>query len=389
MSTTTSTLSDRDLLKRLIAFDSVSARGDVEIANFVADYLDQAGCRVIRHEYAGGARVNLIAARGPQQPGGLGLSGHLDVVPAEEPDWDSDPFTLTERDGRLVARGAADMKGFVALAINRLAHAGDDLAAPLTLILTADEEIGTVGAQRLAADWRPEWPRPAGVIIGEPTELRVVRMHKGHLKARITLRGKPAHSGYPHLGDNAIVKASRVLSALTGLVESLKTERAESSAHFPECPYPALNIGMIQGGAAVNIVPERCVIDVGMRVLPGQRSTDAIDRLRETTLGAMSGDPQSVEFQVTNDSPPLLCPADDPLHKLLCELIGQRDTVGVSYASDAGPLAAIGIPSVLFGPGSIEVAHRANESIEIAQVEKAATVLDTVIAHMCRAGARS
>ncbi|MCA9244176.1 MAG: acetylornithine deacetylase [Phycisphaerales bacterium] len=388
MASTTNMLSDRELLRRLIAFNSVSARGDVEIANFVADYLDAAGCRVIRHEYADGARVNLIAARGPDAPGGLGLSGHLDVVPAEEPDWNSDPFTLTERGDRLVARGSADMKGFVALAINRIANAPDDLAKPLTLILTADEEIGTVGAQRVAADWRPEWPRPASVIIGEPTQLRVVRMHKGHLKTRITLRGKPAHSGYPHLGDNAIVKAGRVLHALTELVEELKAERAESSSHFPECPYPALNIGLIRGGAAVNIVPETCVIDVGMRVLPGQRSTDAIERIRAAVTKAMSNDPGALKFEVTNDSPPLLCPEDNDLHKLLCQITGQRETVGVSYASDAGPLAAIGIPCVLYGPGNIEDAHRANESIEIAQLEQAGSVVDQAIAAMCMNGDR-
>lgn len=380
----TALLADRDLLSRLVAFDSVSSRPNAPIADFLADYLADAGCRIWRDADERGEKVNLLIRRGPDGPGGLLLSGHVDVVPADEPDWTSDPFRLTERGGRLYGRGAADMKGFVALAVNTLAEL--DAAAlrrPLALLLTCDEEVGCLGAQRFAARWDSEIPLPPDVLVGEPTLLRVVSMHKGHLKARITVTGKPAHSGYPHLGINAIERAVPVLANLTALRQELEAVRTPTSVYFAECPHPALNIGRIAGGSAVNIVPERCTIDFGVRLLPGQRTADFRPRLRACMDRLPAEIGAATTLEVLNDSPPLHCDPGATIHRELTALVGQHETLGVSYASDAGPLATLGLNCVLCGPGSIEDAHRADESIAIAQLQQARQLLDRIVRRMC------
>lgn len=381
----TQLLDDRELLARLIAFDSVSDRPIAPIADFIADYAERAGCRVWRQVYANGAKINLILRRGPERAGGLTLSGHLDVVPAAEPDWTGDPFVLREVGGRLIGRGVADMKGFVALALNALCECEDDaLRHPLALLLTCDEEVGCLGAQHFAANWRGEFPLPPDVLVGEPTRLRPVRMHKGHLKLRITLTGKPAHSGYPHLGANAIERAAPVLGVLSALATEWRQVRTENSAYFPECPYPVLNIGLIRGGSAVNIVPERCVIDFGVRLLPGQTSAAALAEVRERLSRLPAETQAALALAVVNDSPPMYCPSDAALNVALCELRGDSATHGVSFASDAGPLSAAGMRCVLCGPGEIENAHRADESIGASELAEAQVLLTGLIRRLCQ-----
>lgn len=380
-------LDDRALLERLVRFPSVGHESNAAIAEFIADYLERAGCRVqlLPYQPAGAPPgVNLLAWRGPASDGGLTLCGHMDVVPAGEPGWISDPFTLTERHGRFFARGSADMKGFVALAINLLAGTPDAaLRRPLALLLTADEETGSLGAQAFARDRRARELLPRSVIVGEPTELRVVRMHKGHLRARVHITGRAAHSGCPHLGESAIERAGPVLLALTQLAAELRRERAATSAFFPECPYPALNVGVIRGGRAVNIVADSCELLTGLRLLPGQRSEDYVQRMHEALERLPADIRAAVRLELLNDSPPLLCDAAAPVCAQCTRLLGQHETVGVPFASDAGTLAAAGLDCVLFGPGQIENAHRANESLDIRQWHRARQWLDRFIRNFC------
>ena len=211
-------LSDRDLLARLVAFDTTSALSNLPMVEFIEGYLERAGVRITRIPSVDGSRANLLVAAGPEGADGVGLvlSGHMDVVPATEPEWKSDPFILIEDDGRYLARGAADMKGFIALAVNRFATTDPaSLTHPLLLLFTYDEEIGTLGARRFSEVWADRAALPRSVIIGEPTSLRVVRMHKGMLRIRLDFEGEAAHSGYPHLGRSAIEPAGRVIVALS------------------------------------------------------------------------------------------------------------------------------------------------------------------------------
>ncbi|HTQ81209.1 MAG TPA: M20/M25/M40 family metallo-hydrolase, partial [Thermoanaerobaculia bacterium] len=212
-------LSDSELLRRLVSFDSTSCNSNLPIAEFLAEYLDRPGARLARNPSPDGGKTNLLAWLGPEpapagkdRPG-LVLSGHMDVVPAEEAGWQSDPFQLVDGGDRWFGRGTADMKGFIALSANlfaELAESPQALTAPLVLIFTYDEEVGTLGAKQLHDTYPVGRSLPASAIIGEPTSLRAVRLHKGHLKLRITLKGVSAHSGYPHLGVNAIEPAARV-----------------------------------------------------------------------------------------------------------------------------------------------------------------------------------
>ncbi|MEP0847235.1 MAG: acetylornithine deacetylase [Phycisphaerae bacterium] len=375
---------DIALLAELVRFASVSREPSRPIADFASARLESAGCHVWRQEYDGGRKVNLLARKGPDGPDGLLLSAHLDVVPADEPGWRSEPFRLVEREGRLYGRGAADMKGFLALALNRLAAAREnELRAPLALLLTSDEELGSLGAQAFVREWRHEFPLPRNVLVGEPTGLRVVRMHKGHLRVCVRVAGKPAHSGFPHLGENAIERAGPVVVALARLAEIMRRERTETSECFPECPYPVLNVGVIRGGEAVNVVPAACDLTLGIRLLPGQRSEAAVQRVRDALAELPAAVRSAVSLEVLNDSPPMLCAAGAPLNEQLAELVGQRESFGSLYASDAGTLSRLGLDCVLCGPGDMTDAHRPDESIAIDQLAAGGELLDRIIRRFC------
>lgn len=227
----TALLSDAELLRRLVGYDSTSRNSNLPIADFIADYLDRPGVRIARNLSPDGDKANLVIRLGPADADptrrGLVLSGHMDVVPADEDGWESEPFTLTAREDRYVGRGACDMKGFLALAMNRT-RALDParLARPLALVFTYDEELGTLGARHFVETWDAQ-TLPRDAVIGEPTSLAVVRMHKGYLKLRVAFTGRAAHSGYPHLGQNAIEPAGRAIVALA----SLRREREIGRAH--------------------------------------------------------------------------------------------------------------------------------------------------------------
>ncbi len=381
-----STLSDRELLDRLVAFDSVSRNSNRPIADFVCEYLDHPNVDIHRLESDDGDKVNVVIGtkaraqvygKKEDDVPGLVLSGHLDVVPADEPDWESDPFAVTERDGMLFGRGTADMKGFVALAINtfrKVAERRPD--APLVLLLTRDEEIGTVGAQHWADTWTGA-RLPTDVLVGEPTRLQVVTMHKGFVQIEITFRGVSAHSGYPHLGRSAIEPAGVAVRALTELRKALDAERPAYSEHFPEVPFAALNIGTISGGSATNVVPDHCSITVGIRLLPTMKGSVMTDRVRAALDAALDDMPFSIE--VVSDSPPMWLDGDTVLSTQLLRTLQQDHPTTVSYATDAGWFQTVGHRCVIFGPGSIEVAHKPNEFLPIDEFERARDILDTII----------
>ena len=256
---------------------------------------------------------------------------------------------------------------------------------PLVLVLTFDEELGTLGAQHFQKTWNGEFGLPKQAIIGEPTSLRVVRMHKGHTKMKAAFTGRGAHSGYPHLGVNAIEPAGRAIVALGELRRRLEGERADTSVHFPEVPYVALNVARINGGSAMNIVPESCTVEWGFRPLPGMTSGPLVQRMERAVRDAVNG--AACEIVVTGDTPPFLTSADSDLHRKMCGFVEQDQSFGVSYASDAGPLAQMGMECVLFGPGTIETAHKPNESLPKAEFARARVVLERAVHEFCRAGA--
>ena len=377
-------LSDAALLERLVAFDTTSRLSNLPLLDFVSDYLDRPGIELRRLPAPDGTKANLVVRAGPDADDGAGLtlSGHMDVVPAEEADWRSDPFKLTRSGDTWVGRGTADMKGFLALAINRLAAAEvARLRRPLALLLTYDEEVGTLGARRFAETADPSVALPRDVVIGEPTSLRVVRLHKGMLRLQLVFRGRAAHSGYPHLGRNAIEPAAHAIAALTELRSTMERERPAHGEHFPEVPYAALNVGMVSGGSAVNVIPDRCTVQLGIRLLPGMRAEDMAERIRAAVVAALPE--ERFELGSLGESPAMMLDEGAALHRELAGLLGQSHTEGVAFATDAGWLQRAGYRCVIFGPGSIEVAHRPNEYLPISELERAGGVLDELIHRRC------
>jgi len=378
-------LSNRDLLGRLVGFDSSSHNSNRPIADFICDYLDLPSVQIDRQPSPDGEKVNLIVTVGPTDATdgrGLVLSGHMDTVPADEPEWKTDPLTLTENDGQYFGRGTCDMKGFIALAMNAAASVAiSNLQHPLGLVFTYDEEVGILGAKHLAHAYEGRGKLPTAAIIGEPTSLKVVRMHKGFMCFEIVLTGESAHSGYPHLGLNAIEPVGPLIEALKQFRLDLRAESPPNSEYFPEVPYVALNVGTISGGTAVNIVPDRCVLACSLRLLPAMDTPTMIQRVRQVVDGALGDCP--FEFVVTNQTPPLLLEKQSVIYQMLTALIGQTTTCSASYATDAGWLQGLGMECAVFGPGSIEVAHRPNESLPIVEFEMYANILERTIRNSC------
>ncbi len=388
-------LTDKDLLGRLVSFDSRSSLSNLPLADFICDYLDRPGVTIERQPGPDGSKVNVVAMVGPEDPlddgavgalegrgKGLVLSGHMDVVPADEPEWDSDPFRLKEVNGTWVARGSCDMKGSIALAMNVFAAADPDrLGRPLVLLLTYDEELGSLGAEHFIRSWPAQRPLPVNVVVGEPTSLRAVRMHKGHLWMQVTAHGTAAHSGSPHRGHSAIEAGARIVRALSNLATVFKQKRSDYSRFFSTVPFTVLNVGQIRGGTAVNVVPDRCVIDLGVRLLPGMNTEATIEWVKDAVIKA---DPKTrITVEVKNNNPPLLVDDDAAIHRALCEQLDQTQSFGVSYASDGGKLSDMGMQCVLFGPGSIEFAHKPNEFVPIDEFNRAKEVIEHLIGRFC------
>ena len=379
-------LPDIELLGRLVAFDTTSDRSNVPLADFLCEYLDLPGVRLERLPSPDGRKVNLVIEAGPEprsERDGLTLCGHMDIVPAGE-GWTSDPFALTRVGDRLIGRGACDMKGFLAVAANLMAKATPGLCQPLALLLTYDEEVGTVGARRLAETWPDAKRLPRATIVGEPTRLRVVRAHKGIVELRVTVTGRSAHSGYPHLGRSAIEPATRIAVALSELRERLAAERPAGHEDFPEVPFVPLNIGTMRGGTAPNVVPDRCELALTFRPLPGDDGEALTRRVRDTVRAAAGDAP--VEIAVIALSPAMATPVTAPVMRELMAAANEHDTVTMSYATDAGWLCRVGLDCAVYGPGDIALAHRPDESVPIEDLERARRVLEQVIRRLCGRG---
>jgi acetylornithine deacetylase len=376
-----------ELLRRLVAFDSRSQVSNRGIADFICDCVDGPGVRIVRNESPDGAKVNVVAARGPARDDGSGLvlSGHMDTVPFGEPEWASDPLALTCRDGRYLGRGVCDMKGFLALAVERFVATPAGLEHPLVLLLTYDEELGTLGARRLVETWPAGAPLPRAALIGEPTSLEVVRMHKGHLKLRVVLLGRAGHSAYPGSGRNAIEMAGAVIPALVGLGRELEAEASPEAAAFGEVPYATLNLATISGGSALNVIPGRCALELGIRLLPGMSGAGVTDRVRRAVEGAVGAG--SYALEPISESPPMATPETAPIHAALCALAGQSGSRAVSFTTDGGWLGTLGLDCVVLGPGSIQAAHKPNEWLPVAEFERAAGLLEALVRDWCLARA--
>ncbi len=372
--------SPRAMIERLIAFDTTSAKSNLELIDFVEDYLAGHGVASRRTANAEGTKANLFATLGPAVPGGVVLSGHSDVVPVAGQAWDSDPFRVVERNGRLYGRGSADMKSFLGVA---LALVPEFLAAPLArpihLALSYDEEVGCLGVGRLIADMSAAVPPPAMIVIGEPTSMGIASQHKGCYVQHTRVTGKEAHSSQPHLGASAILGAGALVHFLGQLAAERRAAAAPETGFEP--PYTTFNIGVIEGGQALNIIARDCAFTWEFRTLPGE-DPEAIrarfdDFAQAQVLPGLRAFAPEAEIATERLAgvPPLEPRADNAAEALLRRLSGTNSTIAVSFGTEGGLFQEAGFATVVCGPGSIDQAHQPNEFIEIAQVEACAALL--------------
>jgi acetylornithine deacetylase len=370
-----------EILAKLVAFDTTSRDSNLALIEYVEGLLDRLGVAATRVPNADRRKANLYATLGPDSEGGIVLSGHTDVVPVDGQSWSSDPFTLTERDGRLYGRGTCDMKGFLALALaaSPIFAAAGQLKRPIHLAFSYDEEVGCLGAPSMIAEIARLLPRPSAVIVGEPTSMEVVHGHKGIATFIVTVTGHEAHSSLPHLGISANMMALRLMQALAELAARLEREADPASPFIPR--HATLTIGQIQGGTAVNILARQCVFAFDLRCPPG------LDPLR--ILAPFFAEAQALDAEMKARFPeagvevvrrsltPSLAPEPDgEAERIARGLAGDNGPARVvPYAAEAGQFQEAGFSTAICGPGSIEQAHQPDEYVERVQMERGAAFM--------------
>ncbi len=361
------------MLETLVGFPTVSSVSNLDLINFVEDYLAGFGVASHRVESECGTKANLYATIGPMEPGGVVLSGHTDVVPVEDQDWHSDPFELTEKDGLLYGRGTCDMKAFSAIAL-ALVPEMESLKRPIHLALSYDEEIGCLGAPKLIDTMKQMLPEIRAVIVGEPTSMRVVTGHKSilHFDTRVT--GLEAHSSQQHRGVPAVMVAARLINWL-GEKQRANAEAADPNSQF-EPPYSTLHSGVIHGGTAHNITARHCSFVADIRTVPHEdpmtyfAEYEAFARdVVEPEMHAISTD-TGIEIEVHANVPGFDSSEDSEAVRLAKQLSGQNTTEVAPYAAESGQFQQAGFSVAMCGPGSIDQAHQPDEYISIAQLEE-------------------
>jgi acetylornithine deacetylase len=370
----------RALLNDLIAIPSVSSDSNLEVIALLASYLGDYGAEVEIHTDETGKKANLMARIGPDEPGGILLSGHSDVVPVEDQPWTNDPFAMWEDDGKLFGRGTCDMKGFIAAATAMAPRfAAQDLRRPVHFAFTHDEEVGCLGARNLTEFLKGRENLPSIAIIGEPTEMRIIEGHKGCCEYTTRFSGFEGHGSRPELGVNAVEYAVRYVSRLLELREELFS-RAPAGSLF-EPPWTTINIGRLTGGHVHNVIPGRAEVDWEMRpVTDADRdfvNTNLRDYIAQTLLPEMRRNfPEAdVTTEVIGEVVGLEPMDSNAARDLVSYLTGANGTDLVSFSTEAGLFQQLGMSAVICGPGSIAQAHKPDEFIEIDQLDQCLTML--------------
>ncbi|MEX5586303.1 acetylornithine deacetylase [Pseudomonas urmiensis] len=363
--------SSRDLLARLIGFATVSRDSNLELIGFIRDYLAGLGVDSELFHNREGTKANLFATIGPLDKGGVVLSGHTDVVPVDGQAWTVEPFCLSERDGRLYGRGAADMKGFIASVLAAVpAFLAQPLQTPVHLAFSYDEEVGCLGVRSMLAALQERPHKPRLCLIGEPTELKPVLGHKGKLAMRCQVQGAACHSAYAPYGVNAIEYAARLIGKLGEIGEVLSQDQ---DARF-DPPFSTVQTGLIKGGRALNIVPEECEFDFEVRALPGFEAQAVADQLQSYAQAQLlprmrAVNPASdIRLQPLSAYPGLATPAQSEAAQWVALLSGSTEFGTVAFGTEGGLFDQAGIPTVVCGPGSMEQGHKPDEFVSVEQL---------------------
>ena len=376
------------ILTDLIAFPSVSSKSNLEIINYLANKIESCGGKVNIITSEDDKQANLFGTIGPEIDGGIVLSGHTDVVPAKELDWNSDPFKLTRKDNLLYGRGACDMKGFIATTLAALESLKNQkLNLPIHFSFTYDEEIGCVGVHRMLDIIEKKPYKPSFCIVGEPTGMEVVVGHKGKSGYNVNVRGLPCHSGHAPNGVNAINFAAKLILHISELA-------IDKSINGPfdydyEIPYTTLHTGIVSGGKALNIVPDLCKFEFEIRHISKDDPNELLNKIKNYTLENLIPDMHNISketgiyIEENVSYPGFLVSQDSQNVKYIKELLNNNIHKKVIFGSEAGLFNnRLKLPTVVCGPGSINQAHKPNEYISLNQLEKGGQFLDRLIASL-------
>lgn len=372
-------------LASLVAFPSICGTANGPIIDWIEQYLEKLGARIVRVPGEQEGRFSLFASLGPMVADGIVLSAHCDVVPVEGQNWSFDPFALTEQDGKLYGRGSSDMKGFLACMLTAATHAASQpLERPLHLAISHDEELGCLGVRSLLAALRTNGLQARGCVIGEPTSMQVATAHKGKVALQIICHGQAAHSANPFQGINAIVMASEMVLAAQELQQHIaSTEKHDTRFGVP---FSTVQTGLINGGTALNIVPDQCCIKTEIRLLPGVSVQPYLKWLENAALRITQNNTcGSIEIIQTNAYPGLNSneQSKDFLHSVM-RYAQQNDITVIDFGTEAGLFEQeLAIPCYVCGPGSINRAHKADEYITRSELDDGNRFLSTIVESLC------
>ena len=380
-------LNTRQLLAKLVSFPTVSLDTNLPLIYFVRDYFAQHGIDSLVIPNEDGTKAGLIAQVGPNVVGGVALSGHSDVVPVEGQDWTTDPWTLVEKNDRLYGRGTCDMKGFVALAMAAMVKANlMDLQRPLQFALSRDEEIGLLGAPDVANGLLDHFAKVDAVIVGEPTEMKVVTGHKSCDDLQFHVRGYEVHSSRLHEGVSAVMCAAR-------FVEWVRQQNIESQVKIPSAtavlydpPFTTLHVGKINGGTADNITAKDCYFSIDLRCVGDERTKDWLVKIQqqvETIEAEMKAVHSDAFFNIHVMRGPAVVPEVEGQAEALARLLtGDNGSHTVSYGTDGGHFQKQGFSVVVCGPGSIAQAHKPDEFIELSEFNAGTIMLERLLENL-------
>lgn len=368
-------LTPRQILDRLVSFPTVSRDSNLALVDWLEGYLTGQGIRCFRHWNEDRQKAALIAHAGPWEPGAVVLSGHSDVVPVDGQSWTTDPWEVTERDGRLYGRGTCDMKGFVALAVWALVQAqARGLGRPLQMALSYDEEIGCTGAPPMLRTMQEVVPKGSAAIIGEPSRMGVITGHKGGTGYHVHVKGFEVHSSLLPYGVSAIMEGARLIDWLNAVNAEIQARAPGPLAAAFHPPFTTLHVGMIQGGTAHNITAADCRFAVEMRVVPGESIPEwearFVAKVREIEAAMRKVRAEAgIHLDRFFGVPGLIPEPQGEAEALARRLTGDNATGVVSYGTEAGQFQEAGYSAVVCGPGDIAQAHQPDEYLEISEFQ--------------------
>lgn len=377
-----------EILARLVAFDTTSKTSNLQLIDFIRNLLGEHGIESLLVHNDDQSRANLYATIGPDDIGGVMLSGHTDVVPTTGQNWHSDPYHLKNEDKRLVGRGSCDMKGFIACVLAGLPQiTAGSLKTPIHLAFSYDEEIGCLGAKKLVDAMAGFEVKPRIGLIGEPTNMSMVLGHKGKLSYRVTVSGLSCHSAYISNGVNAVEYAAELIAFIRKMNTRVQQELTDQSYSVP---YSTFHVGTINGGTALNIVPKQCQFEFEIRNLPQEDLDALVHEIRHYADDVLLADMKSrypdseIRFDETSSYPGL---HTDPASTVIAytRSINPIDNIGdnVSFGTEAGLFDGIGVNCLVCGPGSIDQAHKPDEFVSREQMQICDQMIENLV-HRCR-----